>query len=97
MSVSNRNNQQEANMIAIARGSITEPDRLGPFIDDEMRVVGQLKAEGVMKALYRRAAGPGVVIILEGQSMDAIQERMNTLPFVAEGLMTLDYEEVHEI
>jgi hypothetical protein len=97
VSVSNRNNQQEANMIAIARGSITEPDRLGPFIDDEMRVVGQLKDEGVMKALYRRAAGPGVVMILEGKSMDAIRERMNTLPFVVEGLMTLDYEEVYEI
>ena len=84
-------------MIAIGRGSITEPDRLGPFIDDEMRVVGQLKREGVMKALYRRAAGPGVVIILEGQSMDAIRERVDTLPFVFQGLMTLEYEEVYEI
>ena len=71
-------------MIAIARGSITEPDRLGPFIDDEKRLVGQLKDEGVMKALYRRAAGPGVILILEGESMDAIRERMNTLPFVIE-------------
>jgi hypothetical protein len=97
VSVSKRNNQQEANMIAIARGSITEPDRLGPFVDDEMRVVGELKDEGVMKALYRRAAGPGVVIILVGESMDAIRERMNILPFVIEGLMTLDYEEVYEI
>jgi hypothetical protein len=33
-------------MTAIARGSITEPDKLGPLIDDEMRVVEQLKAEG---------------------------------------------------
>jgi hypothetical protein len=84
-------------MIAFARGSITEPGRLGPFIDDEMRVVRQLKDEGVMKALYRRAAGPGVVLILEGQSMDAIRERVDTLPFVVEGLMTLEYEEVYEI
>jgi hypothetical protein len=50
-----------------------------------------------MKALYRRAAGPGVVIVLEGENMDAIRERMKTLPFVIEGLMTLEYEEVHEI
>jgi hypothetical protein len=84
-------------MIAIARGSITEPDRLGPFIDDEMRVVGQLKDEGVIKALYRRAAGPGVIMILEGESIDAIRERMDILPFVVEGLMTLDYEEAYEI
>ena len=50
-----------------------------------------------MKAVYRRAAGPGTIIILEGQSMDAMKERMNTLPFVLEGLMTLEYEEVYEI
>ena len=84
-------------MIAIARGSITEPQKLGPFIDDEMRVVTQLKAEGVMKALYRRAAGPGVIIIVEGESMEAIRERVSALPFVVEGLMTLEYEEVYEI
>jgi hypothetical protein len=90
-------NPQESNMIAIARGSIAEPDRLGPFIDDEMRAVEQLKAEGVMKAVYRRAAGPGTILILEGQSLDAMKERMKTLPFVLEGLMTLEYEEVYEI
>jgi muconolactone delta-isomerase len=89
--------QRTQHMIAIARGSITEPDKLGSFIADEMRVVRELKDEGVMKALYRRAAGPGVVIILEGQSMDAIRERVDTLPFVVEGLMTVEYEEVYEI
>jgi hypothetical protein len=33
-------------MIAIARGSITEQGRLGPFIDNDMRAIEQLKAEG---------------------------------------------------
>jgi hypothetical protein len=84
-------------MMAIARGSIAEPQKLGAFVDDEMRVVDQLKAEGLIKSLYRRAAGPGVVIIIEGENMDAIRERMNTLPFVVGRLMTLDYEEVYEI
>jgi hypothetical protein len=37
------------------------------------------------------------VIVLEGETIDAIRERMNTLPFVIEGLMTLEYEEVYEI
>ena len=50
-----------------------------------------------MKAIYRRAAGPGVVIILEGKNVDAMRERMSALPFVLEGLMTLEYEEVYEI
>jgi hypothetical protein len=29
VSISNRNNQQESHMIAIARGSVTEPQKLG--------------------------------------------------------------------
>ena len=84
-------------MIVLAKGSISKPDALAPHIDDEMRVVGELKAEGVMKAVYRRAAGPGVYLILEGSSIDAVRGRVDTLPFVVEGLMTLDYEEIYEI
>ncbi len=84
-------------MIVFARGSITDPDKLGPFVDDEMRVVNQLKDEGVMKAVCRRAAGPGVLLILEGASIGAIRARIDNLPFVNEGLMTLEYEEIYEI
>jgi hypothetical protein len=51
----------------------------------------------VIKAVYRRAAGPGNFCILEGESMEAVRERMNTLPFVIEGLMSFEYDEVYEI
>ena len=84
-------------MIVLAKGSITKPDALAPHVNDEMRVVEELKAEGIMKALYRRAAGPGVYLLLEGSSIDAIRDRVDTLPFVVEGLMTLGYEEIYEI
>jgi hypothetical protein len=84
-------------MIVLAKGSITKPDALAPHVNDEMRGVEELKAEGVMKAVYRRAAGPGVYLLLEGSSIDAIRDRVDTLPFVVEGLMTLDYEEIYEI
>ena len=84
-------------MIVLAKDSITKPDALAPHINDEMRVVEELKAEGIMKAVYRRAAGPGVYLPLEGSSIDAIRDRVDTLPFVVEGLMTLDYEEIYEI
>jgi hypothetical protein len=84
-------------MIVLAKGSITNPEALAPYVDDEMRVVEQLKVEGIMKALYRRAAGPGVYLLLEGSSIDAIRDRVDTLPFVVEGLMTLDYDEIYEI
>jgi hypothetical protein len=84
-------------MIVFGRGSITNPNALAPYIEDEMHVVDQLEAAGVMTAVYRRAAGPGVYLLLEGSSLDAIRERVDTLPFVVEGLMTLDYEEIYEI
>ena len=84
-------------MIVFARVSITNPDELAPFVDDEMRVIKQLKDDGVIKTVYRRAAGPGTFVILEGESIDAIRERVETLPFVVEGLMTLGYEEIYAI
>jgi muconolactone delta-isomerase len=84
-------------MIVLARGSITKPDALAPNVNDEMRAVDELKAEGIMKAIYRRAAGPGAYLLLEGSSIDAIRDRVDTLRFVVEGLMTLDYEEIYEI
>jgi muconolactone delta-isomerase len=84
-------------MIVLAKGFITKPDALAPHVNDEMRVVEELKAEGIMKAVYRRAAGPRVYLLLEGSSINAIRDRADTLPFVVEGLMTLDYEEIYEI
>jgi hypothetical protein len=41
-------------MIVFAKGSINRPDLLAPHIDDEMRVVGQLKAEGVINTPFGR-------------------------------------------
>jgi len=46
-------------MILFTRGSITNPDALASYIEDEMRVVDLVKADGVETAVYRRAAGPG--------------------------------------
>jgi len=84
-------------MIGIAKFSITRPDALAPYRDDEMRVVGELKAEGVIKTAYRCAAGPGGYFTLEGPSIDAVRERVDALPFVIENLMTLEYDEIYEI
>ena len=85
-------------MIVIAKGSVPRPDALAPHLDDEMRVLRELKAQGVIKSAYRRAAGPGFYFLLEGPSIDAVRERIDTtLPFVIENLATLDYDEIYEI
>ena len=85
-------------MIVIAKGSIPRPDALAPHLDDEMRVLGELKADGVIKSAYRRSAGPGFYFILEGPSIDSVRERIDaTLPFVIENLATLEYDAIYEI
>ena len=85
-------------MIVIAKGSIPRPDALAPHLDDEMRVLRELKADGVIKSAYRRAAGPGFYFLLEGPSIDAVRERIDTtLPFVIENLATLEYDAIYEI
>jgi hypothetical protein len=85
-------------MIVIAKGSIKRPDALAPHVADEMRVLRDLKAEGVIKSAYRRSAGPGFYFLLEGPSIDAVREQIDTtLPFVIENLATLEYDEIYEI
>jgi hypothetical protein len=62
-----------------------------------MRVMRQLKAEGVIKSAYRRSAGPGFYLILEGTSIDAVRDRVDATPFVVENVATLEYDEIYEI
>ena len=50
-----------------------------------------------MKELSTGAPPILVHLLLEGSSIDAIRDQVDTLPFVVEGLMTLDYEEIYEI
>ena len=85
-------------MIVIAKGSITRPDALAAHLDDETRVLRDLKAQGVIKSAYRRATGPGFYFLLEGPSIDAVREQIDTtLPFVIEDLATLEYDAIYEI
>jgi hypothetical protein len=85
-------------MIVIGKGTMIRPDALTPhIIDGEMRVLGELKAEGVVRSAYRRSEGPGFYLLAEGPSIDAVRERVDTLPFVIENLMTLEYDEIYEI
>ena len=42
-------------MIVFARDSITNQDELAPFVDDEMRVIKQLKGRAPLMARWRCA------------------------------------------
>ena len=89
----------EEHMIVIGKGSMIRPDALTPrIIDNEMRVLGELKADGLVKSAYRRSEGPGFYLLAEGPSIDAVRERIDTtLPFVVENLATVEYDAIYEI
>ena len=86
-------------MIVIGKGSMIRPDALTPhIIDDEMRVLGELKAEGVVRSAYRRSEGPGFYLLAKGPSIDAVRERIDTaLPLVVENLARVEYDAIYEI
>ena len=46
-------------MIVLARGSIADPSAVPPYAEDEMRVVGELKAEGVIRLRTAALAARG--------------------------------------
>jgi len=86
-------------MIVIGKGSMIRPDALTPhIIDDEMRALGELKAEGFVKSAYRRSKGPGFYLLAEGPSIDAVRERIeSSLAFIVENLATVEYDGIYEI
>ncbi|MEV6995096.1 YciI family protein [Streptomyces sp. NPDC093228] len=74
----------------------TLPDRkwLAPFVEDEIRISDELKAEGITLMAVRRVDRPGVYLVMQAENREAVQAALGRLPFVAEGLMTVDIVEV---
>ena len=73
------------------------PSKIGPYIDEEMKILADLKGEGVVEHAYRRSQGPGVFIIANARDLGDAQRQLGRLPFVALGHMTLDFTPVNEI
>jgi len=79
-----------------ATGAV-DPSRIGPYIDEEMKILADLKTEGVVEHAYRRSQGPGVFLIVNADDLGDARQQLGRLPFVAQGLMTLDYIPVNEL
>jgi muconolactone delta-isomerase len=60
----------------------------------EDQVVGELRAEGVLSASYRRTDGAGVFGIAHGADLDAVKAQIARLPFVAHDFIEFDYVEI---
>ena len=81
-------------MYFFATGHLVRPDEIGPLLEEEKRVLAELRAEGVVREAFSPAVGHGVISILEGPSLQDVQTQMARLPFVAHELLTFDYTEI---
>ena len=64
------------------------------YKSEEAQVVGELRAEGVLSASYRRTDGAGVFGIVRGTDLAAIKAEIARLPFVAHGFIEFEYVEI---
>ncbi len=84
-------------VLFIASGTDVHPDLFGPFLAEEVAVAKQLRAEGIVKAAFRRASGGGIVSIMEAASLEEAVEQLRRLPLVREGLLAFELTEVTEM
>jgi hypothetical protein len=84
-------------MYFFATGHVTHPDQVGPLLEEEKRVLSDLRREGVVREAFTPAGGHGVISILEAPGLTEAREQMNRLPFVAHGLLSFDFTEVTEL
>jgi hypothetical protein len=84
-------------MYFLATGTLTNPAEIGPHQQEENRVLGELREQGLVKEAFRRASGPGVIGILEAVSLEEARAGMGRLPFVALGLLSFEYTELVEL
>jgi hypothetical protein len=84
-------------MYFLATGTLTRPGEIGPHQQEENRVLGELREQGLVREAFRRAGGPGVIGILHAASLEEAQASMGRLPFVALGLLTFEYTELIEL
>ena len=81
-------------MYFFVTATISQPDKVAVYRDEETRVLNELRAEGVVTAAYLRADGQGMVGIVQGTDLADVETHLGRLPFVANGLMAFDYAEV---
>jgi muconolactone delta-isomerase len=81
----------------IAVGTNVRPDEFGPFMAEESAVLAELRAQGTVTSVYRRAAGGGVFTMVEAASLDEATRQLGRLPLVREGLLAFELIEVVEL
>jgi muconolactone delta-isomerase len=66
-------------------------------MEDEKRRIRELRDEGFIEQLFRRLDGTGAYLVVTADTTDAVHERLDTLPFVEIGIMTMQVDEIETL
>jgi muconolactone delta-isomerase len=81
----------------IVDARIVDNSNFERHLDDEKRAVAELRENGFIEQLYRRIDDTGAWLIVEADSRDAAARRLDELPFVRVGVMTMHLDEVERL
>ncbi|HEX5224658.1 MAG TPA: hypothetical protein VFW29_05960 [Solirubrobacteraceae bacterium] len=83
-------------MHVLAIGRMTGKD-IAPHLEAEGRKVAELRDEGLIEAVFLKTDRSGPVLLLSGVDATAAPDRLATLPFIEEELVTFDYIELETL
>jgi len=84
-------------MIFFGDARFTPGADYAPHLEDEKRAVNDMREQGFIIQLFRRLDDTGALLILEDDSPESATDRLNTLPFVRLGLMTIPVTEIEQL
>jgi muconolactone delta-isomerase len=80
-----------------ATGTITDLEKVQPYLPEETKVIAELQAEGVVKNLYRLPDQPKVYLIVEADDVDEARRQVGRMPLVSHGLLSFEFEPVEKL
>jgi hypothetical protein len=83
-------------MFLLAKGTIPDVGKLGPYLDEEKRILAELHAEGVVKNLFRLNEHE-VYLIVEAEDVEDARRQVGRLAFVSHGLLLVEFEPVEKL
>jgi len=70
---------------------------IAPHLEEEKREVGKLREAGFIEQLMRRLDDTGAWLVVSDDTAESAQRRLDALPFVVHGVMTMTMSAVERL
>ena len=76
--------------IVIVATRTGDPDAIAPFLAEEAKKALKLVASDFIREIYSRQDGQGAILVVEASGEEEARERLQSLPLVQNGLLSID-------